>query len=151
MMKKIFLCCSLIFLLCACDKQLDKNYRCNTNLDGINLQYDINSKEGILDTITLQFVIEDQNINLDFTTIDELHKTNIIQDTTNSIKTYLNNPDLNLTHEFKEHTLIISLPLSIQNDLSLIESIFTIDLNEKTDINTFIKSLEQANVTCDLN
>ena len=40
-MKKIFLCCSLIFLLCACDKQLDKNYRCNTNLDGINLQYDI--------------------------------------------------------------------------------------------------------------
>lgn len=150
-MKKILLCFAFILLLCACDKQIDKNYRCNTNLDGMTLQYDIQSKKGILDTITLQFVIEDQNIDLDYTTIDELHKTNIIQDTTNSIKTYLNTTDINVIHEFKEHTLIISVPLTIQNDLSLIESIFAIDLNEKTDINTFIKSLEQANVTCDLN
>ncbi len=150
-MKRLMTILFLILCLCGCENNIDRNYLCTSTLEDIKIEYEISSKENKVNQIMIHFIINDQDLDFDFTSIDELHKTNIVNETTNNINTFLNYENVTLTHEFKEHTLTFNLNLSLEKDLILIQELFSKEITSETSINAFIKALESNNHQCDLN
>ena len=142
-MKKIVLILMVLAFICGCKQVKPQAYDCFVTIENFTIVHHIEAKEDFVETITLTLSIDDRQFDFDFTTIEEVHKQEIIKNVTSKMQTYFNHDDLSFVPVFEDHVLTLTKTLSIDKHLDIIQSLYSKEITNQSDIRALVKGLEQ--------